>query len=200
MKHHRGYQDLLLPLIAMTSLLAGCSGSSAEPEGISAAKATESVPETTSTKSPGESTTTVPMTDEEAIVDTYNNYLSTLFRANNPPNPNDPGIAKYTGGRLSEVMVRVIQENLEKQIVYKKPENSIMAFTVEELDIHGNSATMVVCLIDDGLEIHEPTGTIIDARVGSSRIGLVFERREFGWVITENNYQFTVAGADGCDV
>lgn len=200
MKHHRGYKDLLLPLIAMTSLLAGCSGSSAEPEGISAAKATESVPETTSTKSPGESTTTVPMTDEEAIVDTYNNFLATWDRANNPPNPNDPGIARYAGGRALEVSVRVIQENLEKQIVYDVPENSVSGYTIEDLNIQGNSATMTVCLIDDGLQIHEPTGTILNDTVASSRIDLVFERREFGWVVTENNYQFTVAGADGCDV
>lgn len=192
-------------LLAVGMLAVGCSGKSSDVEASSLEQRRSTTIEPTDTTIGFDGTTVVPttttsMTDEEAVVEAYENFLDAWDLATNPPNPNHPALAKYIGGHELEVVTRAIEEFQQKEFILTLPENSISRFTVEGIEVQGNTATMTVCLIDDGLKIHEPTGFVLDDDVISSRIIATFERRDSRWIIIEHQFQFTVAGAGGCDV
>lgn len=191
-------------LLAVGMLAVGCSGKSSDVEASSLEQRRSTTIEPTDTTIGFDGTTvvpttTIPTTDEEAVVEAYENFLHAWEMATNPPDPDHPALAKYIGGRELEVVRNAIEEIRRQEIILTRPKNSVSGFTIEGKEVQGNSAKLTVCLIDDGLQIHEPTGTILNDLVGSSRITVILERRDSGWVVTENNYQFTVAGAGGCD-
>jgi len=112
-----------------------------------------------------DSTTTVPApTDvEQAVLAAYQEFWRVWLRANNPPNPDYPDLAKVATGAELETVRTAIRKKILDGTYTRLPEGSHYRHrpALSGFDGSGN-ATVTDCAFDDAQLVEASTGEIVN--------------------------------------
>ncbi len=163
-----------------TASTAPTSSTSASP---ATAPATTAAPSTT----PGTAAPS-PADDEAAVLAAYQGFWDTWLQANDPPNPDHPGLARYYAGPALEKARAEITKNRQSGLLLRRPASSSFGFQTPSIEINGASAILTTCLVDDGLVVLQSSGAIVDSTVVNSDIEAHLTRSTDGWKVSENRF------------
>lgn len=189
---------LLASLLA--SLLAGC-GSGGEA-GMSTT--TQRVSGTTvlvTLVPPAPSTTVVADEDPtEAILEAHQGFWDTWLAANDPPDPDHPGLRRYYTGAAYEHAVASIRKNKEEGLHLELPSESLWKHTVLSVEVSDGETSAVLhdCAIDDGLIVRTATGDVLNDDVVTVIYVTELTRSDDTWRVVRNASTSRTEGAT-CD-
>jgi hypothetical protein len=175
----------LIAIVAL--LLTACSGSD------SRATPTSTDPEVTSAPP-----TTSPSTPEGEVLAAYQEFWQVWLRANNPPNPNYPDLAKVATGLELGTVRTAIQKSVDEGTFTTLPTGSHYRHQAEVKQINGNEASVQDCAIDDSQIIQTVSGAIVNGDVVTQLLVSSVVRSNAVWQVTNVQEQAKWRGAVPC--
>jgi hypothetical protein len=175
-------------------ILAACGGSGDD----NAAPTTTARPSTTSTSSTTTSTTSPP--DDATVRAAYEAASRAFIDAAAIPDPSFPAIAAtHTGPMLEQRRDTLRALQLDHRII-RYPQPSQYRIEIESVDIDGDVARLVVCVVDDGERVDKDTGQVIASGVGTIHGTAAMRRVEGTWRLAERREDQRWDGVAGCAV
>ncbi|MFN8037881.1 MAG: hypothetical protein U0Q07_01605 [Acidimicrobiales bacterium] len=191
-----------LAALAAAVLLAGaaCSTTGTTEAG-DGARATTTATSPATTTRPGATappsttaTSTAPAAtdDEAAVLAAYQGFWDTWLQANDPPNPNHPGLERYYTGPALEKARAEIEKNRQAGLALQRPADSKFGYREPTIELSGSSAVLRTCLVDDGLVVIQSSGAIVDATVVNSDLEAHLTKSADSdgatWRVSENRF------------
>jgi hypothetical protein len=197
--------------VLATALAAGsiaCGSDTSPSSAATAPPATDRPPTTTSSSSTTTGTaatspastvpaaTTAAPSPEAEVIAAYQAFWDTWLRANDPPNPDHPDLARwYTGPALERARAE-IAKNKSQGVVIRTRANTTWGFKSPLVEVQLDHAQVHACLIDDAMKVSISTGVVIDDEVVNSDVEAALVRTERGWAVQENRFILTRSGPE----
>jgi hypothetical protein len=143
--------------------------------------------------------TTQAMTEEQQVLAAYEESWRIWIDANDPPNPNHPGIAEHFQGTSRDRLLKQIESNLASGLSFRLPKPSQISFRPETVAVQGSTAVLVGCVVDDGLVVDTVSGAVVNDRVVARRVRASLVQEEGRWKLSDEVYLHEWIGADRCD-
>lgn len=188
---------------ALVLLVGGCGddGSSSASEGPTGATvgtlppATIGADTTSTTAGPVAEPTAEPADDEAAVLAAVDCYSQTIMEAGEIPDAGHPGFSDCFSGSARQRSVDIIG-SYERDGLRAVDETGL-EFTVEQVHVDGDSASVELCLVDDGVLMEAATGAVVDDEVITIDFVLELEKTD-RWRVAESVAGDELAGAVGC--
>lgn len=181
-----GSRSLWIAGIVAVSLaaatVAGCSG---DDEGSRPTPST--TPRSTSTTGQATTTseTTGPSTPEEAVLAAVDGYWQSFLDANNPPNPDHPGLARYRTGEALRVAVENVRERQQLGHYVRLPEDSVFSRRTGVIEQGLESTQVRDCVVDDSELVEIGSEVVLNSEVETSRYLLTLRLEDGHWKVAE---------------
>ncbi len=129
----------------------------------------------TATSEPATETTaadTTPATDdvEQQVLDAYQEFWRVWLRANNPPNPDDPDLARVATGAELTTIRQAIRRSAEQGTFTRLPPGSHYRHTPTVTSMDGPVAIVSDCSFDDAEIVDTSTGRVLNGAIAIHRI------------------------------
>ncbi|MCD9623748.1 hypothetical protein [Rhabdothermincola salaria] len=174
-------------------LLAACGSSgSAAP---ATSTTTEAPPSSTTTSTP---TTTEAPTPEAEIEAVYRAFWDATITANNPPDPGSPALAESMADPMLAHVTEQVANRLETGQAIRLPEGSLSSVSNVEVEVVGEEATVMACVVDDAVVFDRASGLVLNDRVTSGWTRATVRLVGDGWRVVSNEYTSRSEGVDGC--
>lgn len=202
---------LLILLLATAALAAGCgngSNSSASPTNsevpASATTTGSTSPRssgTTSSTRVGTTSTSTRPAEQQEVVDAYVAAMSAFEAAlADPPNPDHPALAQTMGDPLLTEVRNLAGKWRGFGQAGRFPDNSVHRTEVLSVEVKGDTATLEVCVVDDGILYEPATGRVLDEDVSTARDRATLSRADGIWRLTTREQLEKWEGVAGCAV
>jgi hypothetical protein len=146
---------------------------------------------TTTTLQPPPLTTAPPTTDhpepteEEEVEAAYLAIMERYYERHLDPDPDDPSISNDHEGEHRTVLVARLRELNEEGQSARFTADGPPVPTVTAVEIDGETARVMNCLVDDALVVDSATGEVVIDSVGSYQLETVLSRTGDHWRISE---------------
>ncbi|WP_334144742.1 hypothetical protein [Rhabdothermincola sp.] len=181
-------------VLVLGVLFAGCGGGS---EGEGSAPGVTPAPPPSSTVEQT-SPTTQPRSDEEAILAAYQGYWDTWLAANDPPNPDHPGLARYYTGEALERARDSIQQNRIAGVLLRLPPGSVYRHEAVVTEIGEGRAAIRDCAVDDGLVLSVQDGAVLNNAVVTTHAEATLLHVDGLWKVDDVVVDARWEGVAGC--
>jgi hypothetical protein len=169
-----------IAVLAVVSLAAcGCGGEASTPDDVGDASADASEPPASFAPA-----TTDP-SPEQAVLSAYQAYWDTWLAANDPPDPDHPGIARYYAGAARERARDSITTNRTLGHAVRLPPATQYAHEARVVDVTDRAATVLDCAIDDSRLVVQRDGTILNDDVLTSRARATLQLDDDVWRVVD---------------
>lgn len=198
-RRDRAARPIALLAVAAASAAACSTGPAdvAAPE-TTAAAPTTTAPTTTAPPTTNEvapATTAPDQTPEQEVLAAYQAFWDTWLAANDPPNPDHPGLRRYYTGPALEKALAEIQKNKNAGVSIRLPPESVTGVKAPSVSVDRDSAVIETCLVDDALTVMTSSGAVLDEEVVASRLNVQLVRSEAGWAVSKNEFLVTTKGS-----
>jgi hypothetical protein len=184
-------------VVVLGLLVAGCGGGSREGESVATSMpAPSSAVEQVVTSLT--SSTRVP-SEEEAVLAAVQGYWNAVLAANNPPDPDLPGLRAVMAGPALATTLQRIEERRSMGQVVRLPDQSRFRSDARIERVDGDRAVVLNCLVDDSLVVDGPSGLVLNSRVSTFLFRLTMNRTDGGWRVTEVAQVKRWDGVTACD-
>ncbi len=133
----------------------------------------------TTTKPQRTTTTTNP--DEAAVRRVAEEWHAAALRLAANPDPADPALRRYLTGDLLGRYEADLARRAKDGLVVRAPPDSVAKYTIEEVRVTGDSATLRECSIDDLLLVSKKSGEVLDDEVVTSELETVAKKVNGDW-------------------
>lgn len=167
--------------------VAGCGGGGGE-----AAEPPSTVP----TTEPAPTTTV--RSEEEAVLAAYQGYWDTWLAANDPPDPNYPGLAEV---RTTAVLTQT-QESIRNRAAVgqaiRLPEGAINRHDPVIVDFVGKTAEIRDCAVDGAVLVGASDGFVLDDTIVTRQLRATLVHEDSRWRVSKVTTEAEWSGVDGC--
>jgi hypothetical protein len=139
------------------------------------------------------------MTEEQQVLAAVDGYWRTWEEANNPPDPNHPGLAQYFTGPALEKALQEIRKKQTENLFAERPPNSRYAHRRRVIEVMANEAAVEDCIIDDFVVKHV-SGAVVDDAVVTHQLVLHLVNDGSGWQVAEVERVGRWEGVQGCAI
>lgn len=123
----------------------------------------------------------------EAILEAHRGFWDTWLAANDPPDPDHPGLRRYYTGAAYERAVAAIEKNVDGGLVIRLPDGSRYEHVASIVAFDGERAVVRDCAIDDAVIIAVASGAVINADVETQLLEATIELGGDGtWRVSDN--------------
>lgn len=154
------------------------------------------------TAAPASTTTTTaapPRGLEAEVLAAHQGFWDTWLAANDPPDPDHPGLRRYATGDAYEAVVDAIRANEENLSTVRLPDNSRWAHRIVGYTIAGERTRLLRdCVHDDSIKIDQGTGEVIDDREMTFLMEATVEHHEGTWKVSLNTIRREWKGIVNC--
>ncbi len=141
---------------------------------------------------------TQPPSDEEEVLAAVDGYWRTWEEANNPPNPDHPGLAKYATGPALAQARAVLADFQARGLVARRPVNSQTRWSPKVLSINENWAEVENCSVDDVQQLVASTGEVVNGAVVTHLFLHRLVLEDGSWRVAETKELQKWEGVVGC--
>lgn len=173
---------------AMAVGAAACSGGG----GQAAPPSTEASTTTTTSPPP------TALTDEQAVLAAYQGYWDTWLAANDPPDPNHPGLERYYTGRALDRAVKAIRDLAEVGQAVRLPVGARYRHDAKVRMIADGIATVDDCSIDDAQLVGARDGFVLDGTVATQQLVATLVEQNGAWQVSNVVAEAEWDGVAGC--
>jgi hypothetical protein len=169
-----------IAVLAMV-VLAACGRESNEsaPDDASDASADASVPTPTPDPPPRN------RAPEHAVLEAYGGYWDTWLAANDLPDPDHPGLARYYAGVALDRARDSITTNRTLGHAIRLPAGARYDHDAEVVEVTDHVATVVDCAVDDSQLVVARDGAVLNDSVVTSRARASLERLDDVWKVVD---------------
>lgn len=180
-------------LVSASLALAACSGANAPTASGTIGSANRVSP---TTASPG--TTAKPQTEEERVIDAYRRLWDEIVAANNPPNPDSPGLKLVATGEMLDKVRSQTESNLSagKRIEHASP--SRFRIVPTRISVTDAAANLEACMADDLVVVRIADEVPLSTGVTTRQLTARLQRDGNSWLTTQSEYTETSEGVDTC--
>jgi len=150
-----------------------------------------------------DSTTTVPApTDvEQAVLAAYQEFWRVWLRANNPPNPDYPDLARfYTASQLQGARASIAGHKARGELVVLPPNSKYSHHASAQVLGDGTKATIADCAIDDSIVEKTGTAEVINDDLVAQLVAAEMTLTESGWKVSSITFLKDWPGETECHV
>lgn len=157
---------------------------------------------TSTTAAPASTTTTtalVPRGLEAEVLAAHKGFWDTWLAANDPPDPNHPGLRRYYTGAAYEQAVKAITENQQSGLVVRLPTNPRWVHRIIGFRVLSDSSWLIQdCAHDDSIRSNPSTGEVIDDRAMTFLMEATVALHEDTWKVSLNTISREWEGLINC--
>lgn len=180
--------------LAALLLSGACSGDDGDR-----ASATTTAPSETTAATERPTSTTVA-DDDAAVTAAYEAASRAFINAAAIPDPDFPALAVTHTGPMLEQRRETLAALARDGRIIRYPEPSQYRIEVESVEVDGDVARLVVCVVDDGERVEKDTGEVIASGVGSVQWTAALRRIDGSWRLAERREEARWNGVAGCAV
>jgi hypothetical protein len=201
-----GSRVVLVALLVGVLLAAGCSSGSTP-----ASPATTEHSAAPASSGPDRSTTTTtgaePGLDSDAaesvisneIVGRYVAFWDARRDANaGIPNPDLPALRELATGEQLAAVIRETRKNLDDGLAFQDRSSPTAIQRVRLVNVEGDRARVLECVVDDALVIRRATGAVTDDTVATHNVLADLERIDGAWRVSAVRLVQRWEGVAGC--
>lgn len=185
---------IVVAVLPAAALAMACRSTVADPP----TSTTSLAPASTSTSTASTSTTTTAATtSEQAVLAAYQAYWDTWLAANDPPDPDHPGLARYYTGTSLERARASIAANQARGVVLRLPPNTQYEHDAVVRYVDGDRAIIDDCAVDDG-QVLAADGTVVDDSVVTEHLEVMLSWDGSHWRVADVRLVQEWEGVTGC--
>ncbi len=140
----------------------------------------------------------MPPDPTRAVLAAYQEFWRVWLEANDPPDPNDPDLARVsTGGQLA-LSRREIERNRSSDVVFRLASPSRADHKPVMLEMTASTATIRDCSLDDGVVVDRTTGKVLNADVVTYLWKVTLIRQGGRWKVEDNTRVGKWQGESDC--
>jgi hypothetical protein len=178
-------------VLTITALAAAVASACAEPTRSSTAPATRPAP-ATSRPAPPDPT--------RSVLAAYQEFWRVWLEANDPPDPNDPDLAKVdTGPQLAGARATIARHRARGEVVRLPPHSAYAHHARVALFASGTRATVIDCAIDDSMLVVAATRQVLDDSIQTQLIDADLVLEAGRWKVASTRFVKTWTGGTRCD-
>lgn len=194
--HHGRKRLRLLGLVAILAVTASTCGD--DDGGASASTTTGSRPLSTTTSSTTSTTTSDPA--EREIAAAYEAASRAFIDAAAIPDPDFARLAETHTGPMLDQSRNLLRALKADGRLIRYPQNSQYRIEVDDIEVEGDVARLVACVVDDGERVEAATGRVIASGVGTVEWTAALRRVDGAWRLAERREEERWDGVAGCAV
>jgi hypothetical protein len=185
-----------LTLVALATVGCSCSsgGSATGESTTTVASTTTTIATTTTTVAP----TTTALTDEQAVRNTIERFWAAWITAGDPPDPSNAELLATTTGKQQAAEVDDLKQEQQLRMARRLPPNSKFSHRIIQINIDGDDAEAIECLIDDALVVDQADGRVRNDRVLTTKVSRKLSRIDGQWRISEDRIVEQHDGVASC--
>lgn len=134
----------------------------------------------------------------EAILEAHRGFWDTWLAANDPPDPDHPGLRRYYTGAAYERAVAAIEKNRAEGRVIRPSEQGLSAHTTIIKSVGDGVAYLSDCEVDDSIVIDIATGEALNDRVVTNLYDVTLLFVTDGWKVQRNTRMHQWEGVTQC--
>lgn len=116
------------------------------------------------------------------------------------PDPDFPRLAEtHTGPMLEQRRETLLALQADGRVI-RYPTPSQYSIEVEDIDVEGDVARLVACVVDDGERVESATGNVVASGVGTVEWRVAMRRVDGEWRLAERLENARWDGVAGCAV
>ncbi len=173
----------MVATVVTASLLAACSTGDDGGSG-------------TTTRPKATHTTMSP--DEAAVRKVAEEWRQALLRLGRNPNSEDPDLRRYLTGDLLGRYQADIARQAKEAVVVRAPRNSVTKYTIEQVRVDGDTATLQECSVNDLVVVSKRTGKVLNDEVKTRELKTVAKKVNGQWKLSMRSTSREWQGVAGC--
>jgi hypothetical protein len=184
-------------LLVVVALVLGVAAACSDDDGDGGTIASDST--TSTTRRPSTTTTTDPAEAAEAEVEAaYVSASRAFVDAAAIPDPNFPALAATHTGPMLEQRREVLLGLQTDGRVIRYPPNSLYRIDVTDVEVDGDVARFVVCVVDDGETVVASSGEVVAHGLFTVQARAAMRRVDGTWRLAERLEDGEWEGIAGC--
>jgi hypothetical protein len=142
--------------------------------------------------------TTTVLSEEDAVLAAYQGYWDTWLAANDPPNPNYPGLADVRTGEVLAQTQSAIRNRAAVGQAIRLPEGALNRHSPVVVELSERTAEISDCAVDGAVLVGASDGFVLDDSVVTRHLlaNLVLEGSL--WRVSKVSTEAEWSGVDGC--
>ena len=134
------------------------------------------------------------------MLDAYQEFWRVWLKANNPPNPDDPDLARVATGAELDTVRASIHASLETGTMTRLPTESRYHHRAAVLTVSAITATVTDCALDDAQIVVQRTGQVLNGEVATHAIAAELRHVDNRWRVLRLSITNRVAnGPEPCE-
>jgi hypothetical protein len=197
----RSFWPVSLPRLMAISLVGmmavGCSSTkppAAAPVTSAVAGATATLPPIDVTSPPAPTAPDEP----QAVLNAYDVFEAARHELFANPTRNSPVLQRYMTGEYREIVRNQLEDQLSKGFVSAFPSNSIARHTTRINALSKTSASLVVCVVDDGFHLFPKDGHRENEGTSTYLVSVMMTKEDEQWKVEMDVTTQETVGVAGC--
>lgn len=166
------------------SLVVGCSGGD-DSASVSTTEATHTATNPTTTEPTTSTTTTTVPGPEGEVLAAVDGYWQSFLDANDPPDPDHPGLARYRTGEALRVAVDNVRERQQLGHYVRLPNNSVFSRQTELVEVGQDLAEVRDCVIDDSELVEQGSEAVLNSEVETTQYLMTLKLEGDQWKVAD---------------